>query len=173
MKNPLQNLLILFALGLCGLCTWQWYNQVLQRRQLTALTQVNYDQATSIQGYTNTINNMDHQISQLDARVTDLRDTLSSNTATIASLHQENNRLNIYVEQYSNAVVTLQGQIKQANDSIRQQNETLKELVAQRDEYVNRLNASIKERNEIVTKYNDLVKQVEQMQAQAKKQQKQ
>lgn len=173
MKNLLQNLLMLLALGLCALCTWQWYNQVVQRRQMTKLAQVNYDESTAIQSYTNTINNMDHQIAQLDARISDLRDTLGSNTATIASLHQENNRLNANADQYSNAVVTLQAQIKQANENIRQQNEALKDLVAQRDEYVSRLNASIKERNDIVAKYNDLVKRVEEMQAsQSKKQQK-
>jgi chromosome segregation ATPase len=173
MKNPLQALLMTLALGLCALCTWQWYSQVLQRKAMTALAQTNYDEATAIQGYTNTINNMDHQMAQLDARMSDLRDTIASNATTIVDLHQETTRLNIAVESYSNAVNVLQAQIKQANESIHQQNEALKDLVSQRDDFVKRLNDSIKERNDIVTKYNELVKQLEQLQAgQSKKQQK-
>jgi peptidoglycan hydrolase CwlO-like protein len=129
MKNPLQTLLMSLALCLCALCTWQWYGQVLQRKAMTALAQVNYDESTAIQGYTNTINNMDHQIAQMDARLSDLRDTISSNTFTIVGLQQDNSRLNIVVDQYSNAVVVLQGQMKQANESIRRQNDTMKDLV--------------------------------------------
>ena len=165
MKNPLQTLLMSLALCLCALCTWQWYGQVLQRKAMTALAQVNYDESTAIQGYTNTINNMDHQIAQMDARLSDLRDTIGSNTVTIVGLQQDNGRLNIVVDQYSNAVVVLQGQMKQANESIRRQNDAMKDLVTQRDDFVARLNESIKERNDIVTKYNELTKQLEQIQS--------
>jgi chromosome segregation ATPase len=171
MKNPLETLFITLALGLCALCTWQWHSQVVQRKAMTALAQINYDESTAIQGYTNTINNMDHQIAQMDARISELRDALSSNTVTIVDLHQENGHLHILVDEYSNAVVVLQGQMKQANESIRRQNEAMKDIVSQRDDFVSRLNASIKERNDIVTKYNELVKQLEQIQgAQSKKQ---
>jgi chromosome segregation ATPase len=169
MKNPLQTLLMSLALCLCALCTWQWYGQVLQRKAMTALAQVNYDESTAIQGYTNTINNMDHQIAQMDARISDLRDTLNSNTVTIVGLQQDNSRLNIVVNQYSNAVVVLQGQMRQANESIRRQNDTMKDLVTQRDDFVARLNESIKERNDIVTKYNELTKQLEQIQSKKQK----
>ena len=169
MKNPLQTLLMSLALCLCALCTWQWYSQVLQRKAMTALAQVNYDESTAIQGYTNTINNMEHQIAQMDARISDLRDTLSSNTTTIVGLQQDNSRLNIVVDQYSNAVVVLQGQMKQANESIRRQNDAMKDLVSQRDDFVARLNESIKERNDIVTKYNELTKQLEQIQSKKQK----
>ena len=157
------------ALCLCALCTWQWYSQVLQRKAMTVLAQVNYDESTAIQGYTNTINNMDHQIAQMDARLSDLRDTLNSNTVTIVGLQQDNSRLNIVVDQYSNAVVVLQGQMKQANESIRRQNDAMKDLVSQRDDFVTRLNESIKERNDIVTKYNELTKQLEQIQSKKQK----
>jgi chromosome segregation ATPase len=165
MKNPLQSLLILCALSLCALCTWQWYSQVLQRKEMNGLAQTNYDQTVAVQGYTNTISNMDHQIAQMDARITELREIARSNTVEAAGLRQESARLTSVVDQYSNAVVVLQAQIKIANDNIRQQNEAMKGLVAERDQYVTRLNESIKERNEVVTQYNDLVKKVEAMQA--------
>jgi len=164
MKNPLQTLLIVFALSLCGLCAWQWYGQVLRQKRWNDLAQTNYDQTVAIQGYTNSLHVMDHQIAQMDARMTELRDTLASNNATIFGLRQENNRLTGSIDQYSNAVALLEARLKQANDSIRRQNDAIKSLVQERDEFVNRLNQSIKERNDIVVKYNALVKQVEQMQ---------
>jgi chromosome segregation ATPase len=173
MKNLLQTLLTVLALGLCALCTWQWYAQVVQRKQINALAQTNYDQSMAIRGYTNTISVMDHQVAQMDASITELKEIVKSNNVEIFKSHADNDRLNNAVDQYSNAVVALQAQIKQANDSIRRQNETVKSLVAERDEFVTRLNDVIKERNEIVGKYNELVKRVEEMQAaQSKKQQK-
>ena len=171
MKNPLQTLLIVFALGLCGLCVWQWRSQMLQQKQLDALAQTNYDQTLAIQGYTNSISAMDHQIAQMDARITELKSAVTSNNVVIFTLREENNRLTSVAGQYSNAVAVLEVRIKQANDSILQQNDAVKNLVQERDEYVNRLNQDIKERNEIVTKYHTLVKQVEAIQAaQSKKQ---
>jgi len=164
-KNPLQTLLIVFALGLCGLCAWQWYGQVLQQRRLNALAQTNYDQTIAIQGYTNSIAVMDHQIAQMDARLTELRDTVASNNAALFTLRQDNSRLTASVEQYSNAVALLEARIKQANDVITRQNDSVKAVVAERDDYVTRLNQAIKDRNDIVAKYNALVKQIEQAQA--------
>lgn len=165
MKNPLQALLIVLAFGLCGLCTWQWYGQVQQRREMTALSQANYDQAVAIQGYTNSMNVMDKQISQMDAHITELKDTVKSNTVVIFGLREENNRLATQVEQYSNAVDVLQVQIKVANESIHRQNEAMKSLVAERDEYVTRLNEALKERNQVVNQYNELAKRFEELQA--------
>ena len=165
MKNPLQTLLMLLALGLCGLCTWQWHSQVLQRKDMTELAQANYDQAMAIQGYTNSINALDRQIGQMDGRITELRETIKSNSVVIFGLREENNRVSLQLNEYSNAVVTLQTQIKQSNETIIRQNEAVKSLVAERDDFVNRLNESIKERNAIVEKYNELVKHVEEMQA--------
>ena len=171
MKHPLQSLLIVFAVGLCGLCTWQWYGQMRQQTQLNALAQTNYDQTVAIQGYTNSINTMDHEIAQLDAHLTELRDGMNSNTAVIFRLRKDNNRLTSLTDQYSNAVAVLEGRVKQADDIIRRQNESVKNIVQERDEYVNRLNQSIKDRNAIVTQYNAAVRQIEAMQtAQSQKQ---
>jgi len=165
MKNPLQSLLIVFAIGLCGLCTWQWFSQMRQQNQLNALAQSNYDQTVAIQGYTNSLNAADHEIAQLDARLTELRDGLKSNTAVLFAVRADHNRLTAVAEQYSNAVVVLESQLKQANEIIHQQNAGVKHLVQERDEYVSRLNQSIKDRNALVTQYNALVKQVEVLQA--------
>jgi chromosome segregation ATPase len=160
MKNPLQVLLMFFAVCLCALCTYQWYGQVLQRKELTALTQTNYDLGAAIHGYTNSMNTMDRQISQMDARISELKDTVATNNAEIFQLKGDNTRLTATVEAYSNAVAALQGQLKQANENIVRQNEAMKNLVTERNEFVTRLNDAVKERNEIVNKFNEVVTQV-------------
>src|SRR5206468_10346232 len=101
MKNPLQALLMILALGLCGLCTWQWYGQVQQRKEMTGLAQTNYDQTVAIQGYTNSINVMDKQIAQMDAHISELKETVKSNNVVILGLREENTSLETRVEQYS------------------------------------------------------------------------
>jgi chromosome segregation ATPase len=137
---------------------------------MNAMAQTNYDQSVAIQGYTNSLGIMDRQIAQMDARITELKETIRTNNTVWVATREENTRLLVQIEQYSNAVGALQAQIKLANDSIHRQNEVIKNLVTERDEFVNRLNESIKERNEVVTKFNELVKRVEEMQeAQSKK----
>ena len=93
MKNPLQNLLIVLALALCGLCSWQWYSQVEQRKEMTALCQTNYDQSVAIQGYTNSLAILDHQVAQMDGRITELRATIQSNHVASSGFREENLRL--------------------------------------------------------------------------------
>jgi chromosome segregation ATPase len=160
MKNPLHTLLMFFAICLCALCSWQWYGQVLQKREMTVLAQKNYDQSVQIDEYTRSIKNMDQHIAQLDARLTQLRGSLTAASTEVFTLRQDNARFNSMIEQYKTATETLQAQIKQANESIRRQNDTMKTLVDERNDYVNRLNETIKERNEIVTKYNEVAKQI-------------
>lgn len=169
MKNPLQTLLIAFALGLCGLTAYQWLREARVRQEITAVTQTNYDQALAIQNYTNTINRQDQQIAQIDKRLTEAREVIASNSITIVTLITATNQLGMALTVYSNGVVTLQAQVKQASEAIQQANETIKTAVAERDTWVQKVNECIKERNEVVQQYNDLVKQVEEMQNPKKK----
>lgn len=162
MKNPLQSLLIGLAICLCGLCTWQWYSQVLLRNDLTRLAQTAYDQSVAIRGYTNSIATMEQQIATLDASLTELRDLAKSNTATLARLRQESSS-------FSNAAVRYKDlaeeNTKQANDVIHRQQDTIQRLISERDAFVKQLNESIQDRNGIVTQYNALVKRVQEMQS--------
>ena len=168
MKNFQQNLLILVALGLCGLCVYQWYAQTLQRNEIQKLEQTVYEQSAAIQGYTNSIKTLDGQIAQMDARITQLKAEVKTNAELVITQKREINRLQAasngltnQVAEYKLAVEGLQGKLKDAYGGIQKQNEAMKELVAQRDEFVKKLNDSVKERNDIVNKYNDLVSQVE------------
>ena len=167
MRNPQQNLLIIVALGLCGLCVYQWYGQTLQRNEIQRLEQALYEKSAAIQWYTNSIRTMDRQIAQMDARLTELKAEAKSNSELAISQKREVNRLQGTVDgltnqitEYKAAVEKFQAKLKEAYDGIQKQNAAIKELVAQRDEFVKKYNDEVKDRNDIVAKYNDLTTQV-------------
>ena len=167
MKDFQQNLLIVVALGLCGLCVYQWYGQTAQRVQIGKLNQALYDKASAIQGYTNSIHAMDGQIAQMDARLSELKESVKTNDQLvltqkreIARLQSANEGLTNEVAEYKKGVATLEAKLKDAYDGIKKQNEAIKELVAQRDEFITKFNDSVKDRNGVVAKYNELVDKV-------------
>jgi chromosome segregation ATPase len=167
MKNFQQNLLIVLALGLCGLCVYQWYGQTAQRVQIEKLNQTVYQQATAIQGYTNSLHAMDGQIAQMDARLSELKENVKTNDQLvltqkreIARLQSANEGLTNEIAEYKKGVATLEAKLKDAYDGIKKQNEAIKELVAQRDEFITKFNDSVKDRNGVVAKYNELVDKV-------------
>jgi chromosome segregation ATPase len=177
MKNLQQNLLVILALGLCGLCVYQWYGQTLQRNELQRLEQTVYEKSAAIQGYTNSIRTMDRQIAQMDARLTELRAKSKTNDDLVISQRREFARLQAAaggltneITEYKSAVQGLETKLKEAYAAIQKQNDAMKDLVAQRDEFVEKLNESVKDRNAVVAKYNDLVAQVQKAQAATGKQ---
>jgi chromosome segregation ATPase len=171
MKSFQQNLLIILALSLCGLCVYQWYGQTMQRNEIQKLGQTVHEQSAAIQGYTNSIHTMDRQVAQMDARITELKAAAKTNADLAVTQRREINRLQAtgegltnQIAEYKAAVESLQGKLKEAYAGIQKQNEAMKELVAQRDEFVKKFNDNVKERNDIVTKYNQLAAQVEKLQ---------
>ena len=177
MKNFQQNLLIVLALSLCGLCVYQWYGQTAQRAQIEKLNQAVYEKAGAIQGYTNSIHAMDGQIAQMDARLSELKASAKTNDLFVLSQKREIIRLlstseglTNEIAEYRKGVATLEAKLKEAYDGIKKQNEALKELAAQRDEFVSKYNDSVKDRNGVVAKYNDLVEKVNKQQSATAKQ---
>src|SRR5437899_7730910 len=121
MKNFQQNLLIIAALSLCGLCVYQWYGQTLQRNDIEKLEQTAYEQSAAIQAYTNSIRTMDRQIAQMDVRLTELKAVAKTNADLIINQRREVNRLKVTAEgltnqiaEYKGAVTNLQGKLKEA-----------------------------------------------------------
>ena len=167
MKNSQANLLIVLALALCGLCAFQWYEQTLQRNEITTMNGMLYDKNVAIQDATNSIATLNHQVAQMDARITEVKAAAATNEqlvvsqrAELAQLQFTNANLTNEVAQYKVAVDTLESKLKEAYAGIAQQNETITNLVAQRDDFVKKFNDEVKDRNDVVAKYNDLVKQV-------------
>ena len=177
MKNLQQNLLIVVALSLCGLCVYQWYGQTLQRNEIQKLDQTVYEKSAAIQGYTNSIRTMDRQIADMDARITQLKSEVKTNADVVIAQKRDINQLQINSEgltneitEYKGAVTNLQTKLKEAYEGIQKQNDAMKELVAQRDEFVKKFNDEVKDRNDVVNKYNELVRQVEKNQGASTKQ---
>lgn len=168
MKNFQQNLLILLALALCGLCAWQWYVQTVQRTTIGDLNQLVFDRNATIQSDTNAIAMLNAKVDDLDTRVTQLKATVATNEqvmvsqkAQIEQLQFEHDNDTNEIAQYKTAVDTLESKLKDAYAGIDQQNLTITNLLSQRDTLAHQYDELASNRNDIVLKYNALVKQVE------------
>ena len=154
MKNLQVNLFILLALGLCGLCARQWYEQTVQRDEIQTLDQMVYDRNAAIQGYTNSIATLNHQVNQMDASLAEIKAAAATNDqliisqkAAIAQLQFANDNFTNEIAQYKTAVDALEAKLTDAYAGIGKQNEAITNLVAQR--------------NDLVQKYNELAKQIQ------------
>jgi chromosome segregation ATPase len=172
MKNFQVKLFVALALGLCGLCAWQWYFQTVQRGQMEEQSRTIYERDKAIQGYTNSIRTMDLHIAEMDRRITELKQTLMTNgefiivqKREVARLAASNDTLSAEIAQYTNAIAFLESKLKEAYDGIKKQNEAVEQLAAQRDEFVKKYNDSVKDRNDVVVKYNEVVDRLNKLQA--------
>jgi chromosome segregation ATPase len=172
MKNFLQNLLMVLALGLCGLCAWQWYVQTRLHLEGEALQQTVFRQAAAIQDYTNSIKNMDAEIAGLSTRVNELKQAAMTNE--LAALEQKREILRLRsssevmsneIVQYKDVVDKLEAKLKEASEGILKQNDAIKRLAAERDAAIQKYNDSMKERNVLAEKYNSLVERFNKLQA--------
>jgi chromosome segregation ATPase len=172
MKNFLQNLLIVLALGLCALCAWQWYIQTRLHLEGESLQQTVFNQAAAIQSYTNSISNMEAEISGLSTHVNELKQTALTNELVaseqkheILRLHASSEMLSNEIVQYKDAVDKLEAKLKEASDGILKQNDAIKKLADERNGAIQKYNDSMKERNALAEKYNSLVERFNKLQA--------
>jgi chromosome segregation ATPase len=168
MKNFQVNLFIVLAVGLFSLCAWQWYEQTVQRTEIQTLNRMVYDRDAAIQGYTNSIATLNHQLNQMDTRITEIKAVAATNEqlaisqkAEIVQLQLANETATNEIAQYKAAVDALEAKLKEAYAGIDQQNGAISNLVAQRNDLVQKYNDEVKDRNDVVARYNDLVKQVQ------------
>jgi chromosome segregation ATPase len=175
MKTFQQNLLIVLALALCGLCSWQWYEQTIQRDEIGTLNEIVYQKNADVQNDTNSIAVLNHQVQQMDDRINEIKAAVATNEQLVVEQKREISKLGFNslnltneITQYRQAVETLQSKLKDAYVDIGKQNETITNLVAQRDHFVEKFNDSVKDRNEVVAKYNELVSQVQKQQSGSK-----
>src|SRR5580700_7492218 len=119
MKNFHLNLLIVLALTLCGLCAYQWYEQTVQRNEITTLNGIVYQKNVAIRDTTNSIAVLNHQIDQMDASLHELKANAATNEqlvvsqrAGLAMLQLANLNLTNEIAQYKQAVDTLESKLK-------------------------------------------------------------
>ena len=120
---------------------------------------------------TNSVATMQHQITQMDGRIGELKDTVKTTTRPFWAEKRELNKLEAegegltnQISEYKKAVDTLEARLKDAYDGVKKQNEAITELTAQRDEFVKKYNDSVTDRNQVVKKYNELADQIEKLQ---------
>jgi len=146
MKNFQQNLLIVLALSLCGLCVYQWYDQTVQRNRIERLNEAVYEKTTAIQGYTNSIKTMDtnredeHGACRQRAAAKTNEQLIGFQRVEINKLQLGTETLTNRISEYKQAVDLLETKLREAYAGIQKQNDALKELAAQRDEFVKKFN---------------------------------
>src|SRR5213079_3181479 len=86
MKNFLQNLLIFFALCLCGLMIFQWVRETDLRKKVQELTDTVHDKSERIQSLEATVKRYEGEIQRLDTLKNELTATVKSNRLEIAGL---------------------------------------------------------------------------------------
>jgi chromosome segregation ATPase len=169
MKKFQENLLIVIALGLCGLCVWQWVREAGLRHRTESLSKELYAKKELIQTLEGQLKRSEADVLRLDQLKTDLTATIKTNRHEIVSLTKLSEKLEKEIETqkaqmdvYKDAIEKANANIQTQNENIKKQNEMLKDLAAER-------NASVEKYNQVVTQYNDLVKQFEKFQEDVKK----
>ena len=167
MKNFQRNLFIVLAIGLCGVCAYQWYLQAVQFNAIQNLNEVIYNKSSEIQGYTNSIQSMDAEISQLHDRVTQLKVAAASNDQWAVTEKREVARLQSDGDLLSNEIVECKTAVDGLTNKLRAAYDGEKDLATQRDQFVQKLNNSIKAQNDLTGKYNQLVDRFNKLQTNA------
>jgi chromosome segregation ATPase len=161
MKTFLQNLLIFFALALCGLISFQWVRETQLRKDVQALTDSVHDKAQRIIDLEANVKRDETEIQRLDGLKNQLTQTVKTNEATIdllgRSLDKATNELDRaqhQIEVYKDAMQTANDNIKRQNDEIKQQNEEIAKIAEERNEMVKKFNKMAADFNELANKWN-------------------
>jgi hypothetical protein len=176
MKSFQQNLLIALAFALCALCVWQWHFQTVQRGWLAGRNKEIATRDTKIQGYTNSLDKMNQQITRMDQTLAGLNDDLQQALKTnsdfiiqqkrqIARLGASNDTLLGDIAIYTNAIATLQSNLDLAYGGIKTQNTNLELLAADRDKWYKMYTNTVNQYNDLVGKYTNVVDRLNKLQA--------
>ena len=162
MKNPLQNLLIAFALCLCALIAFQWHREAALREQIQKITNTGQDHLENIRGLQSTLKNSDEEIKRLDALKTDLAATVKTNQTQIAALMKaveksdgEVEKERKQVESYKTTLEAQNLKILEQNKGVEKLKEAFQSMVAQRNDAVSNYNKLAKDYSDLVQKWND------------------
>jgi chromosome segregation ATPase len=169
----LTSLLVVLAVALCALYTYQWMRGTAQRKDIQSLNNHQLQLESEIEQHTNRIHYMDARIAELANDITRFQDISRTNENTITELRNNvsllensNQWLQAQLNVYTNAFNQATNQLSEAYENIKKQNALIQQVARERDEFVTKLNQSVEERNRVVAQYNELVGKVEQIQSQ-------
>ncbi len=161
MKLFLQNLLIVFALSLCGLISYQWVRETDLRRTVQKQTDTIQDKLDAIQNLQSAVTRDEKEIQRLDGLKTQLTQQVKSNAVELAGLYKalekgtnELERVRDQLSTYKDALATANDNIKKQNEDIKVQNEEMAKIVKERNEMVTNYNKTVSEFNDLAAKWN-------------------
>lgn len=161
MKTFLQNLLIFFALCLCGLISFQWVRETQLRKDVQALTDSVHDKAQRVIELEANVKRDEAEIQRLDGLRNQLTQTVKTNETMIANLSHDlehtTNELDHAEKQivvYKDAIKTANENILKQNENIKKQNEEIAKVSEERNEFVKKLNKITSDYNELASKWN-------------------
>ena len=161
MKNLLHNLLIFFALCLCGLIAFQWVRETDLRKKLQELTNVVHDKTEAILNLEANVRRDRDEIQRLDGQRKQLEQTVKSNDVRIAYLSTElekaTNDLRKTEKQmlvYKDAYQRTSENLTNANQAIVEQNERMKKLAEEGNDVIKKFNKLNADYTALVNKWN-------------------
>lgn len=161
MKTFLNNLLIVFAIALCALISFQWVRETDLRKTVQSLNDTIHEKLELIQTLQADVRRNQAEIVRLDGIKNELTQTVKTNNLQIAALSRdlektasEVERAERQVEVYKNALQTANESIKKQNENIARQNEEMAKLAEDRNEIVKKYNKTAADFNELATKWN-------------------
>ena len=161
MKNFLQNLLIFFALCLCGMIAFQWVRETRLRIDVQELTHKVQNKTENILNMGADLKRRDKEIQRLD----ELKNTYFAEVKTNAAmadalakdLYKATNQvssLESSVEQYKEALKIANENVVTANDRIKKATEDIQAVAEERNEMAKKYNKMATDFNELANKWN-------------------
>lgn len=179
MKRTLTTLLILIALGLCGLSVVQWQREAALRERVAEITkllqeenQARVDVEEKAAAFEKEIARISQLRADTEAKLLEVTDQFIATQTdqlqrgfSIAVLSAELSQARAIADLAANqiaesttAIGDRNSAVSQQNEAITTANERLKQLTTERDKAIADLNLRTKAYNELVEKYNKLVK---------------
>lgn len=161
MRTFLQNLLIFFALCLCGLISFQWVRETDLRKDLQKLTDSVQDKTENIQNLQGSIKMDQAEIQRLNNLKTQLTDTVKTNELEIEALGKDLTKATNTLERtekqisvYKDALEQANENVKAANANIQAQKDELAKMVTAQKETVEKFNKMAADYNALIAKWN-------------------
>jgi chromosome segregation ATPase len=165
MRTFLQNLLIFFAVCLCGLCAYQWVLETDLRKDLQKLTDNVQDKKEAIQNLQASVKHDEGEIQRLDGLRTQLTQTVKTNEFQISELNKDLEKATNSLDRAEKQVTTYKDALEQANDNIKRQNDNIKKQNEELAKVAEERNDVVKKFNKMATDYSDLAQKWNKQQA--------
>ncbi len=164
MKNFLQNLLIFFALCLCGLIAFQWVRETDLNARLQKEADVIHDLNQANTNMSADLRRARGDIAQLSALRDELSGMLKSNEVQIATLSEQVRTNTLEIQRDQQQIDVYKDALQKANDNVIKQNEAIQTQNEQMRKLAEERNAIVEGFNAVGGKFNELGQEWNRMQ---------